>query len=528
VVNTGGEWTFQGSTPRRNPFEEIDLDFTVRGQDGRTWRVPCFWAGGKTWKARFAAPAPGRYEWETASSDPSEARLHGQRGAFVATPYRGENPLLEHGPVRIAASKRHFEHADGTPFFFLGDDWWLGLSKRLRFPDEFRLLAEDRKRKGYTAIKLTAGLNTDTTEFDPRSENEGGQPWEPGYARIRPEFFDAADGRIRMLVDLGISPSIVGSWGFYLKSMGIPKMCRHWRYVAARWGAYPVTWYLALENDLPYYLSKTGKEDTERAQKEWTEVGRYLRKIDAFGRPISMQSWSTRDSAVGGLRDDSLLDFDSLHMGHQDRDSATRCIGAVARLSRRAMPVIPGEVVFEGIGWTNWQSTQRLVFWGSMLNGAAGFCYGANGVWQFNRRGEPFGDSPHGRTWGGDPWDLAMHYPGSAQVGFGKKLLERYEYWKIEPHPEWIEPRPREAESLPPFAAGIPGRLRLVYLWNTFARNQFVRKLEPGVKYRAFWFDPVSGEETRIGEVEGDATGSWNLPALPGVWDWVLVLERAG
>jgi hypothetical protein len=531
VQNEVAEFTLAAARESRDPFNEIELDAVFSGPQGEELRVPAFWAGGQTWKFRFASPVTGVWKYRTAASGTSDSTLVGQTGELRITPYAGDNPLLKHGPIRIRAGGRQFEHADGTPFFFLGYDWWLGLTSRLRFPDEFRTLAEDRKRKGYTVIKLTAGLNTDCSEFDPRNANEGGQPWEPDYARIRPQFFDWADKRIEMLVAMGLSPSVVGSWGFYLKSMGIQRMSKHWRYCVARWGAYPVTWYLAMENDLPFYLNistETGRADTERAQVEWTEVGRYLKKTDPFCRPISMQSWKSGHSAQRGLRDSGILDFDSLHMGHGDRDSAVRCIHVVRELrdAQPRIPVVPGEVVFEGIGWQNWQNTQRLVFWGSMLTGAAGFCYGANGIWQFNRKEEPFGKSPQGTTWGGDPWDVAMNYAGSAQVGIGKKFLEKYPYWRIEPHPEWITPaKAPDSIDLPPFSAGIPGELRLVYRRNSY-RGESVAALEQGVKYRAFWFDPVSGDHYPLGRVEAGADGSWKIPRTPGTWDFVLVLER--
>jgi hypothetical protein len=322
---------------------------------------------------------------------------------------------------------------------------------------------------------------------------------------------------------------VVGSWGFYLKSMGIEKMCKHWRYCVARWGAYPGTWYLAMENDLPFYESKTGREDTKRAQKEWTEVGKYLRQVDGFRRPASMQSWSTRDSVRGGLTDPSVLDFDSLHMGHADKESATRCVRVVrkARELQPYMPVVPGEVCFEGIGWQNWQNVQRLVFWGSMLGGAAGFCYGANGIWQFNRAGDPFGGTAHGTSsWSGDTWDVAMNYPGSAQAGLGKKLLTRYPFWRIEPHQEWLDPAPKTEEYLPPYAGGIPGELRMVYLAFSGSKPKALRHMEPGVKYRAFWFDPVTGEERKLGTAQADSGGLWEVPRLPGKYDALLVLEK--
>ena len=64
------------------------------------------------------------------------------------------------------------------------------------------------------------------------------------------------------------------------------------------------------------------------------------------------------------------------------------------------------------------------MFWICMTSGAAGHTYGANGIWQCNRRGEPHGTSPTGGNYGMIPWDEAMNLPGSAQIGAGKRFLE--------------------------------------------------------------------------------------------------------
>ena len=99
-------------------------------------------------------------------------------------------------PIRVAADRRHFEHADGTPFFWLGDTWWMGLCERLKWPDEFHTLAADRKTKGFTVVQIVAGLYPDMPAFDPRGKNEAGFPWTENYGRIRPEYFDQADQRL--------------------------------------------------------------------------------------------------------------------------------------------------------------------------------------------------------------------------------------------------------------------------------------------------------------------------------------------
>ena len=77
------------------------------------------------------------------------------------------------------------------------------------------------------------------------------------------------------------------------------------------------------------------------------------------------------------------------------------------------------------------------MFWASVLSGAAGHTYGANGIWQVNRKDQPYGKSPHGGDYGHMPWDEAMKLPGSGQLGMAKRLLEKYPWQRFEPHPEW-------------------------------------------------------------------------------------------
>jgi len=69
-------------------------------------------------------------------------------------------------------------------------------------------------------------------------------------------------------------------------------------------------------------------------------------------------------------------------------------------------------------------------------------------------------------------------------------LLEKYPWWRFEPHPEWGEPDG--------FAAGIPGEVRFlyqpkrgIYNWN----GTIVKRLQPHVPYHAYYFNPVSAKK---------------------------------
>ena len=523
------EWGYISGKAYADPFNALELDVALTHESGQSWRVPAFWAGGQDWRVRFAPPLPGSYQVLTVCSDVDNPDLHGRRAELQAGIYDGLHPLLCHGPLQVAGNHRTLEFSDGTPFFWLGDTWWMGLCKRLAWPDEFHQLAADRLSKGFTAIQIVAGLYPDMPGFDPRGANEAGFPWEAEYTRINPGYFDMADLRIRWLVRLGLVPCIVGGWGYYLPLLGIEKMKQHWRNLVARWGAYPVVWCLAGEAAMPYYLSEQKEKDEKTQVAGWTEIAGYMREIDPYHRLVTIHPTSVgRDQ----LLDDSLLDINMLQTGHDGYSSVPNTVAKVRQERRRtpAMPVLIGEANYEGIIHSSEAEVQRLTFWSAMLSGTCGHTYGANGLWQLNRRKQPYGASPWGGTWGGPPWDEACRLPGSTQLSLAKRLLERYAWWRFEPHTEWVEPAGSPENVNLPFAAGIPGEVRVIYFYSpTFQLpnpQHQVCGLEAGLQYWAFFWDPRTGQEHDLGEVTSDGDARWTIPIQPELKDWILVLER--
>jgi hypothetical protein len=518
------EWSFSSGKPYSDPFNQVDLDVIFTGSENKELRVPAFWAGEQTWKVRFAAPTPGKYSFRTVASDAKNSDLHNRKGSVDVAEYRGNHPLLKHGPVRVAKEKNHFEHEDGTPFFWLGDTWWMSLCHRLRWPEDFQALAADRVNKGFTVVQIIAGLYPDMPAFDKRGANEAGFPWEADYARINPKYFDMADVRIQELVHRSLTPCVVGCWGYFFGFMGLEKLKKHWRNIVARWGAHPVIWCLAGEGTMPYYLSENKEADSAAQKKAWTEIARYVRSIDANHHCITIHP---SDTARDSVEDPSVLDFDMLQTGHSDRKSYPNTIDKVtAEVARTPkMPVLVGEVCYEGILDENRQEVSRFAFWASVLSGAGGHTYGADGIWQVNTAEAPYGPSPHGRSWGGPPWDEAAHLPGSRQLGLAKQFLSRYEWWRLEPHPEWIDPHWSKEDYQLPYAAGIPRSLRIIFIPPTW-EPPTVKALESGVSYRAFFFDPRNGKDQAIGDVAAGSDGSWKSPISPTFEQWVLVLEK--
>ena len=120
-----------------------------------------------------------------------------------------------------------------------------------------------------------------------------------------------------------------------------------------------------------------------------------------------------------------------------------------------------------------------------------------------------------------------MNYPGSKQLGLGKQLLEKYQWHKFEPHPEWAPGC---------FAAGIPGEVRFIYLPRRNIYNwkgPEIKNLEPDVDWHVYYFDPATGRRFDQGVIKATAKKS-DMAAkpvsimknVPSPQDWVLVLEK--
>jgi hypothetical protein len=195
------------------------------------------------------------------------------------------------------------------------------------------------------------------------------------------------------------------------------------------------------------------------------------------------------------------------------------------------MPVLVGEVNYEGIIESSREEMQRFIFWTCLLSGAAGHTYGANGIWQLNTRERPYGLSPHGTSWGDTPWEDAYQLPGSGQLGLAKRLLERYPWWQFEVHPEWVEPHQTKENRRLPYAAGIPGKVRVVFIpaeavWSMWRGEMAIKGVEAGSQYHAFYFNPKNGSEHDLGTAKANAKGDYILPKPPIFQDWVVVLEK--
>jgi uncharacterized protein DUF4038/uncharacterized protein DUF5060 len=558
------EIRLQADSGAANPVADIEVDVTVHSADGHPLRVPAFWRGGDIWCARVAPAATGLHEFRVSARGPRDAG--GLAGAFTVEPYEGSNPLYVHGGVTVSADRRHLAHHDGTPFFWLADTWWYGATRRCAWPAEFRVLAADRRRKGFSVVQMVVGIPPEIEPDDPSSGNEGGLPFAGAWDRLNPLYFEYVDRRIRHLVDSGLMPCIVGAWGHHLAWLGEEQMMRYWRYLVARYAAFPVAWCLSGESDLRpgerprppvrpagspgrarrplrHLIGRLPRRSRAlvvaggltararlyrhlgalRARRDgWEHVGEIVAATDPYRRlrTIHPIPGVYGHEAVNGA---GWLDLTAVQSGHA-RGMAGWMVERVLRATRAAGggPIVNLEPWYEGILGDFWEQDQRYAFWMCILAGAAGHSYGSHGVWQMGREDEPF--LAH---WGAADWRRAVRYSGSGQLGVAKRWLERLAWWRLEPKPELIRPRWEKRRPAYPLLAAIAGEVWLAYFPATGAGFDWeISGLDGGARYRWGWLDPRTGDEREIGVSRASGEGAWSAGFRPSLDDWVLVGRR--
>jgi hypothetical protein len=365
--------------------------------------------------------------------------------------------------------------------------------------------------------------------MDPRGENAAGNPWTENFETINPEYFNLTDLRIEWLIKEGLLPNMMPNWGYYMEFMGVDKLKKHWRYVIARYGAYPVVWNLCGEVSLPYYLVDWTDEKIAWQKSQYTEIARYYHEIEPYGRLLTVHPGPfARDFEQ--IDDMSLIDFVFVQPGH----SGFQTLPTAVRQTRFARdkfperPVLIGEACFEGMhGGGSGEKVQRFLFWSTFMLGSPGFSYGADAIWQFNREGDPFGVSPTGTIWGNMPWEEAYQWPGAEMVGVGHKILAHVDWWEFEPQPEWINQHATNENHFLPYVAGIPGETIGVYFYKKPRDGQYqIDGLTPGVKYHATYYDPRTGDPYPQGEFTLNENEKYSTSAAPINQDWVLIIDK--
>ena len=494
-----------------DPETEIVAELT--SPTGKKTAVDGFWDGGTTWKIRFMPHEEGLWSFTTKSSPPAGG-LTGISGKIRVSKETDGNAFHGSGALRVSKSGTHLEHADGTPFFWLGDTCWNGTLFSTK--EDWAQYLDTRAAQGFTVIQFNVMAPWRAAPSDAEGETAfSGLE----NVKIRPQFFRRLDERMEALAQRGLVAAPVLIWSLTRKDPGnyLPEkdLVRLARTLVARYQAHHVVWVLAGDN--PY--------DKERAER-WKVVGRAVfgsgARAPVTTHPTGM-NWPWES-----FREESWLTVLGYQSGHGDSPETLQWIhsGPPARNWSKspARPVINLEPPYEG--HLSYQSrkphsdynVRRAVYWSLLSTPIAGVTYGGHGVWSWH---EKPGQEPtdHPGTGAAPVWRDALNLPGAKQMTHAAKLLSSLAWWMLRPDPALVMNQSEDPAKFIAASRTEKGNLALFYL--PVGGELRVKKGEVLDTAEARWFDPRRGEYT---PAKRNAPGVLEAPSTD---DWLLIVKSS-
>jgi hypothetical protein len=422
---------------------------------------------------------------------------------------------LSHGMLKVSADGRHLVHSDGTPFFYLGDTAW-ELFHRLN-REEADLYLADRAAKGFTVIQAVVlaeldGLHTPNAygetplkDDDPRQPNEA--------------YFRHVDYIVDKAKSLGIFIGMLPTWGDkWNKKWGVgPEIFTpenaaiYGEFLGRRYRDKPIIWILGgdrnPENDQHLAIARAMAAGLRRG-----DGGNHLMTFHPQGGSGSSQ-W---------FHNDDWLSFNMFQSGHAAANIPNYQTTLKNYGLQPVKPVLDGEPRYEDHpidwkpqnGWFDDWDVRQAAWW-SMLSGACGHTYGNHNIWQMWQPGrQPISSA---RT----PWQKAVGHPGSAQVGYLRRLFESLAWQKLVPDQDLLEDDGGEGAERIRAARAADGRFAIIYTPTGQSLTLHLDRM--GGPTAARWFDPRSGKD----QPATPNGRTFDPPGGPGRGnDWVLVVER--
>lgn len=434
-------------------------------------------------------------------------------------PWEGKSVDFSHGPLVVSANKRFLSHADGTPFFYLGDTAW-ELFHRLTEEEVDRYL-ENRRAKGFNVIQAVIlaeldGLNTpDRNGNRPLKDND---PEKPDEA-----YFQWVDLVVKKAEAKGMYMGLLPTWGDKVdRQWGVGPVVFNERNIVT-YGRFLANRY----KDCPNIIWVIGgdRNGGDANTPIWNALANAIRSVDKthlmtfhpYGRHTSSKwfhnaDWLDFNSSQTGHANCSFDIFDNLIVGDYNRLPVKPCINMEPCYEDH--PVRGNTCT--STAWFDETNTRQALYW-SLFSGAAGHAYGCHPVWQFM--------SPLYRPTGNvlNNWYDDLDLPGAGNMIHARRLFEKYDYYSRRPAPEIILTK---QQAIGDMAVAVQGKgYAFVYLPNGNPVDILLETLPEATTLTLQWYNPRTGQYTLIGEVA--AKGSYRAePISSGKGnDWILVMD---
>lgn len=514
------ELTLTSDRTWNDPFWDVDLRIELIAPSGHAFAIDGFWDGENVWRARIRADEIGEWRWRSVASIPDDTGLHNKTGTFTCVPYDGPNPVYRHGPVQVAAAGHSFAHADGTPFFWLGDTVWNGLIRSDAAAWDDYLCT--RRAQGFSVIQFFS------TQWRALATDPDGQPsfFEEGaHFTINPRFYQRLDPKVASIAHHGLLASAIVVLSLYDEEPGwawpAERLIRFARWLRARWGAYHVAW----------SLGGDGGFEAERADR-WKVIGAAAYR-DPPEALVTMhpRGWSW----VGDeFRDQSWLTFYTYQSGHSDEEAKVRWLpeGPQTRdwLKPPPRPIVNIEPNYEdhpsyasGVRFTA-HEVRRAAYWSLLRTPTAGVSYGHFSLWAWTSEPEPVGQAIRNQPdYLLEPWWTVLDTPGTQSMTIARRFMESGDWWHLRTAQELLTEQPgaKDVRRFIAVARTLSGEWAIIYLPSGQTLH-LVANAVSGMSAR--WFNPRTGHWLAAEAIQAQ-NGSIAF-AAPNADDWVLDLRH--
>jgi hypothetical protein len=418
--------------------------------------------------------------------------------------------------LAVSANRRFLQHADGRPFFYLGDTAWELLHRCDR--EETEVYLQDRRSKGFTVVQTVAlteadGLRTPNAYGDRPLVDE--DPCRPNES-----YWRHVDWTVERANALGLHVGLLPTWGEWHCSwhgnreiFTTDNARRYGEWLGQRYRDADVIWILG--GDRP--IVSEPHLAIIRAMAEGLcagDGGRHLRTYHPAGGMSSSQF----------VHAEPWLDFHMVQSGHRrDRDNYAMIERDYSLLPRR--PCMDAEPGYEdhpngfdpAQGWLDEHDVRKSCYW-SLFAGAHGYTYGCHDVWQmWQSEREPF-------SWARTPWKEALHLPGAGQLIHARRLIESRPFFSRIPDQKLVPLQLGGAGDHVRATRCEDGRYAFIYIPSG---QRVTLDLTPirGEQLRATWFNPRDGSTQPAGTVAREPRTVFQPPFGRGGRDWVLVID---
>jgi hypothetical protein len=498
----------------------VDVDVLFTGPDGVVIHRPAFWDGDRDWNVRFAPTLPG--VWRYAVRSRQDPGLDGTVGELLAGEAEGDAVVHRHGFLRRSAGGRHLEHADGTPFFWLGDthwrftaETWDGATKP-SWDSWFRDTVDQRVGQGFTVYQANLML------FDWGATTS--RYFLPGrlFEELDLDHFrQVVDPRMAYLADRGLIVALGLGWHQTI-DRDVEGVRRFAREIVARYGAYPIVWTLGGE------VAGYEPELRQRRIDGWREVARTIQATDGYDHPRTAHATNERPIAPYYQGEDWLTLTLNQH-GHGDQDLSTAHYRDYFA-AHPGTPLVEGESLYEGLTSVEYAGRRmvtdtmvRHVAYRAIQSGCCGYSYGAQGCWNASD------DRDDVAGWGSLPWYEGVDLPGGEQMGHLRRFYGELPWTELRPTDCFRSSSATNDLFYPPEVTATPDRSTVVvFLSENYRRGEGQAQVlgVPDAEYAIRWFNPRRGTWHDAAPTVPTA-GRLNVPDKPDNRDWLLVL-RAG